>query len=147
MSAGASAATTACDVGTHSISPITKSRITNAITGADPFTFRSRKGTPISGIATPSFAHAGIDAVQRVSRNWNTVTSRGLTIISTPHAAGARWCVVVTEIGSNVSVATYVIVANTDESMKSRNGESRMITLNDPRCGGPSGAYAPRRGM
>src|SRR5260370_15243926 len=30
---------------------------------------------------------------------------------------------------------------------RSRNGESRMITPNDPRCGGPSGAYAPVRGM
>ena len=44
--------------------------------------------------------------VQRVSRSWKTVTSSGLTIISTPQAAGARWCVVVTEIGSSVSVAT-----------------------------------------
>ena len=34
-------------------------------------------------------------AVQRVSRSWKTVTSSGLTIISTPHAAGARLCVVV----------------------------------------------------
>jgi hypothetical protein len=48
--------------------------------------------------------------------------------------------VVVTEIGSSVSVAMYVIVANTDASMKSRNGESLMITANEPRCGGPSGA-------
>src|SRR5258707_15575638 len=106
MSAGASAATTACDVGTHSISPITKSTITNPITGADPLTFSSRNGTPISGIATPSFVHAGIDDVQRVSRSWNTVTNNGLRTISTPQAAGARWCVVVTEIGSSVSVAT-----------------------------------------
>src|SRR5258708_34734541 len=101
MSAGASDATTACDVGTHSISPTTKSRITNAITGADPFTFRSRNGTPISGIATPSFAHAGIEAVHRVSRSWNTVTSSGLTTISTPHVAGARRCAVGTATGNS----------------------------------------------
>ena len=52
-----------------------------------------------------------------------------------------------TEIGSSVSVATYVIVANTEATMKSRNGVSRMITANEPRCGGPVGAYAPPRGM
>src|SRR4029077_7371158 len=147
MSAGARAATTACEVGTHSISPITKSKITNAIVKADPFTFRSRNGTPISGIATPSLSEAGIDTVQRVSLSWKKVTSSGLTIINAPQAAGARWWVVVAEIGSRVSVATYVIVAKTDESMKSKNGESRMITANEPRCGGPSGAYAPPRGM
>ena len=39
------------------------------------------------------------------------------------------------------------MVAKTDASMKRRNGESRMITANEPRCGGPSGAYAPPRGM
>ncbi len=60
MSAGASAATTACDVGTQSISPITKIRITSAITGAEPFQFRSRNGTPIIGIARPSFSDAGM---------------------------------------------------------------------------------------
>src|SRR6478736_51827 len=140
MSAGASAATTACDVGTQSISPITKIRITTAITRADPFQFSSRNGTPIIGIASPSFSEAGTFDVQRVSRSWKTVTSSGLTITSTPHAAGARWWVVVTEIGSNVSVATYVMVANTDESMKSRNGWSRTITRKEPRCGGPLGA-------
>ena len=69
-------------------------------------TFRSRNGTPIIGIATPSFTDDGMRAVQRVSRSWKTVTSSGLTTISTPHAAGARWCVVVAEIGSSVSVAT-----------------------------------------
>src|SRR4051812_16749741 len=144
MSAGASAATTACDVGTHSISPITKTKITKAITGAEPFQLRSRNGTPIIGIATPSFSDAGTCAVQRVRRSWKTVTSSGLTIISTPHAAGARWCVVVTEIGRSVSVAMYVIVANTDASMKSRNGEARANTPNEPRCGGPPGAEGPR---
>src|SRR3954464_4971352 len=143
MSAGASAATTACDVGTHSISPITNNTITSAITGADPFTLRSRNGTPINGIAMPSLTDAGTAAARRVRRSWKTVTSSGLRIISTPHAAGARWCVVVTEIGSSVSVAMYVIVANTDATMNSRNGESRMITANEPRAGGPSGAYAP----
>ena len=50
-------------------------------------------------------------------------------------------------IGDPVSVAMYVIVAKTDESMKSRNGVSRTITANDPRSGGPFGAYAPPRGM
>ena len=90
MSAGASAATTACEVGTQSISPITKMKMTSAITGAVPFQFRSRNGRPIIGIAIPSFRDAGTFAVQRVSRNWNTVTKKGLTIISTPQAAGAR---------------------------------------------------------
>jgi hypothetical protein len=90
MSAGASAATTACDVGTHSISPTTKSTMTNAIVKADPFTFSSRNGTPMSGIATASLGAAGTAAVQRVSLSWKSVTSNGLTIINTPHAAGAR---------------------------------------------------------
>ena len=90
MSAGASAATTAWEVGTHSISPTTKMKMTSAITGADPFQFRSRNGRPIIGIATPSFTEAGTCDVQRVSRSWNTVTSSGLTIIRMPQAAGAR---------------------------------------------------------
>src|SRR4051812_11590015 len=114
MSFGARAATTACEVGTQSISPITKMKITSAITGALPFTLRSRNGSPIIGIATPSFTADGIPAVHRVNRSWNTVTSSGLTTIRMPQAAGARLCVVVAEIGSGVSVATYVIVANTD---------------------------------
>src|SRR3954465_5247167 len=105
MSAGASAATTACEVGTQSISPITNSTITKAITNADPFTFRSRNGTPISGIATPSFTDGGTEVVHRVSRSWKSVTEIGLRIMIAPHAAGARWCVVVAEIGSSVSVA------------------------------------------
>ena len=106
----------------------TKRAITRAITSAEPLTFRSRNGTPISGIAIPSFIEAGTRAVQRVRRSWKSVTASGLRIIKAPQAAGARWCVVVTEIGSSVSVATYVIVANTEATMKSRNGESRMIT-------------------
>ena len=105
MSAGASAATTACDVGTQSISPVTKITITSAITGADPFQLSSRNGTPIIGIARPSFNDAGMCATRRVSRSWNTVTKSGFRIISNPHTAGDRWCVVVTEIGSSVSVA------------------------------------------
>ena len=64
MSAGASAATTACDVGTQSISPMTKMTITTPITGADPFTFSSRNGTPIIGIARPSFTEAGMCATR-----------------------------------------------------------------------------------
>src|SRR5579871_6046136 len=118
MSAGASAATTACEVGTHSISPVTKITITTAITPAEPFQLSSRNGTPIIGIARPSFTAAGTVTVQRMSRSWSTVTRSGFRIIRKPHAAGARWWVVVAEIGSSVSVAMYVIVANTDESMK-----------------------------
>src|SRR4051812_33919334 len=105
MSGGASDATTACDVGTHSISPITKTKMTIAITGALPFQLRSRNGSPIIGIAIPSLTEGGMLTVQRVRRNWKSVTKSGLTIISAPHAAGARWCVVVAEIGSSVSVA------------------------------------------
>ena len=95
MSAGASAATTACDVGTQSISPMTKIRITSAITGAEPF--RSGAGTarPSSASRRRASPTAGCRAVHRVSRSWKTVTSSGLTIISTPQAAGARLCVVV----------------------------------------------------
>src|SRR5581483_11931813 len=147
MSAGASAATTACDVGTHSISPSTKTAMTSATTGTEPSTFRSRNGTPIIGIARPSFTDAGTRATRRVSRSWKSVTDTGFRIIRNPQAAGARWCVVVTEIGSNVSVATYVAVAKTDETMKSRNVESCAITRKEPRSGGPAGAYRPRRGM
>ena len=122
-------------------------KMTSAITGADPFQLSSRNGRPIIGIATPSLSDGGIGADQRVSRSWKSVTSSGLTIISAPQAAGARWWVVATEIGSSVSVAMYVIVAKTDESMKSRNGWSRRITRNELRSGGPAGAYAPPRGM
>ena len=90
MSACASAATTACDVGTQSISPVTKITITTATTAADPFQLRSRNGTPIIGIARPSFTEAGMPAVQRVRRSWKSVTESGLRIIRIPHAAGAR---------------------------------------------------------
>src|SRR5205823_9301643 len=113
---------TACDVGTQSISPVTKITITRAITPAEPFQFSSRNGSPIIGMARPSFTDGGMLDVHIVSRSWKSVTSSGFVIMSKPHAAGARWCVVVTEIGSSVSVAMYVIVAKTDESMKSRNG-------------------------
>src|SRR3954452_13070506 len=140
MSAGASAATTACEVGTQSISPITKMTITNAITGADPFAFSSRNGTPIIGIASPSFKDAGTWATRRVRRSWNTVTNSGFRIIKQPHTAGDRWCVVVTEIGRSTAVAIWGIVAKTDASRKSRNGESRRITANESRWGGPFGA-------
>ena len=96
MSAGASAATTACEVGTQSISPITKTTITSAITGGRAVHVRGA-GTarPSSASRPPSFSDDGTHAVQRVSRSWNDVTSSGLTIIRKPHAAGARWCVVV----------------------------------------------------
>ena len=66
--------------------------------------------------------------------------SSGFSTMTNPHTEGARWWVVVTEIGSNVSVAMYVIVAKTDESMKRRNGDSRTITAKEPRWGGPAGA-------
>ena len=79
-------------------------------------------------------------AVSRISRIWKSVTEIGFRIIRKPHAAGARWWVVVAEIGRSVSVAMYVIVAKTDASMKRRNGESRRMTPSEPRCGGPEGA-------
>src|SRR5262249_56880384 len=51
MSAGAMAATTACEVGIQSISPKTKSRITTAAVGTVPESVSNRNGAPISGNA------------------------------------------------------------------------------------------------
>ena len=106
MSAGASAATTACEVGTQSISPTTKIRITSAITRGGAVPVQEQERDAHHRHRDAELQRSGHVDVQRVSRSWNTVTSSGLTIIRMPHAAGARWWVVVTEIGSSVSVAT-----------------------------------------
>ena len=58
-SAGASPATIACEVGTHSISPSTKTRISSATTGMAELTDSSTNGQPISSIATTSRGAAG----------------------------------------------------------------------------------------
>src|SRR5881275_1940902 len=145
MSGGANAATAACEVGIQSISPITKTITTTSTTGTAALSGSSRNGRPISGIATPSFTEPGTPAVQRISRNCTNATSAGFTITSTPQSEGARPYVVTSGIGSSTSYATYVIDARTDEPRKSRNGRSRTITRNEPRCGGSFGAYAPVR--
>src|SRR5581483_7465316 len=105
MSAGAIAATTACDVGIQSISPITKMNTISTITGSEPSTFINRNGTPISGSATPSLSAGGMLSVQRVTRTWNAVTMIGFTTSAMPQYDAFRWCVVVAEIGSSVSNA------------------------------------------
>ena len=105
-SAGASPATTDCDVGTHSISPMTNRKITSSTTGTAALTESSVNGTPMSGIATASFTHGEMCSTARVRRSWQNVTMSGLTMTSTPHAAGAKPYVVVSDTGSTTSKAT-----------------------------------------
>ena len=89
MSAGASCATTACDVGTHSISPITKTTITKRIAQSAFVKTSRRYGSPITSSASTSFGAAGIAPAARVSRTWKSETRSGLTQTRKPHAAGS----------------------------------------------------------
>ena len=59
MSAGASSATTAWDVGTQSISPTTNTTMTKRIAARQCVQTRSRNGSPITSSATTSFGAAG----------------------------------------------------------------------------------------
>ena len=94
MSGGASAATTAWDVGTQSISPKTKIRITSTITGAEPFQFRSRNGTPIIGIAMPSFTDGAMSRSPPREPQLEEGDQQRVDDHQSPQAAGARLCVV-----------------------------------------------------
>ncbi len=140
MSTGAMDDATACDVGIHSISPITNTRTTSATTGIAAVRLSSRNGSPIKGMANASLSAGGIGDVARVKRSWTTVTRIGLMTSRKPQVDGASPCDDTSEIGSNDSNATYVIVAKTAEPMKRRNAWSRRMTANEPRSGAPSGA-------
>ena len=148
MSAGANAATTACDVGTHSISPITNSTITSAITGAEPLTFRSRNGTPISGIATPSFSEAGTPPSNASGAAGTSVDEQR---VDDHQHAPRRGREVVRrrrrEIGSSVSVAMYVMDAK--HRREHEEQERRVADDHAERAAlrRRLGAYAPPRGM
>ena len=105
-SAGASRAAIPCDVGTQSISPMTKTVMTKANVGIDPFSDRSRNGKPISSIAAASFGAAGMCSTRRVSRSWKIVTRAGLMITRKPHVDGERPCESTAVIGNTVSYET-----------------------------------------
>jgi len=62
MSAGAMRATTACEVGIQSISPITNTKITAATIGSAPVCVSARNGSPMSRIAVERFSAAGTNA-------------------------------------------------------------------------------------
>src|SRR4029450_8443763 len=115
MSGGAIRATTACDVGIQSISPMTNTKMTTATTGNAPVFVSARNGSPISRIAVDSFTEAGTCAVRAVMRNWKSVTMIGLTTTRNPHVDGARPCESTSEIGSSVSYATYTSVEKVPE--------------------------------
>src|ERR671933_396573 len=105
MSAGAIRAAIVCDVGAHSISPITKSTITRAIVGTLELSGRRRNGKPMSGIATRSFTAAETGATSRVTRIWKSVTRTGLITRTNPQVEGESPYVCTAEIGSAVSIA------------------------------------------
>src|SRR2546423_2210362 len=139
-SAGAKRATTDWDVGTQSISPITKIVTRAATTTTLSASERTRKGKPISGIATASLTDGETCATARVSRSWPRVTNPALMMIRKPQIAGAIPCDVASEIGSKASIETYVIEASTEETTKSRKGWSRRTTAKELRSGADSGA-------
>ena len=89
-SSGASPATTVCDVGTDSISPMTKTTIIATTSGIADDTLKSRNGRPMSSIAPKSFGAAGMGADQRMTRIWKNVTSSGLTITRKPQAHSSK---------------------------------------------------------
>ena len=99
-------ATTACEVGIQSISPITNTKITPATTGSAAVFVSTRNGRPISRIAVESFTAAETCAVRAVTRSWKSVTIAGFTISRKPHVDGANPCDPVSEIGSTTSYAT-----------------------------------------
>src|SRR5262245_65843738 len=106
MSPGASAATMACDVGTQSISPTTNTSITQTNIATEPLQSRNRNEPPMSSIAVTSLRPGAKPADQRVTRNWNSVTSSGLMITMKPQVEGDMPWDLTAEIGSTVSYAT-----------------------------------------
>src|SRR6188472_936929 len=103
MSCGASSATTACDVGTQSISPITNTTTTVTTASTECDATSSRYGSPITSSATTSFGADGTPAVARVRRTWNSVTRSGLIQTRKPHAEGSYPKPSTSETGSTTS--------------------------------------------
>ena len=76
MSAGAIRATTACEVGIQSISPITNTKITAATTGSAPVCVSARNGGSISRIAVRQLHCRQHGATQRLRRSCSSTQSK-----------------------------------------------------------------------
>ena len=90
MCGGAIWAAIACEVGIQTISPMTKTTITAAITATWLEASNARNGRPISRVAVASRGAGAMRLLARVSRSWERTTRAGLIITSRPQVEGDR---------------------------------------------------------